>query len=284
MVLRGFSDMWSAGHYAFLLSARHPGGTLLDERTGTGITIYRPGCGVSGGSGVRVANPLGGSWLMLNCGTNQVPKPTLYSIARKTWTTVAVSPSLYQPHCTLNDSDCGAFPIAVGSRWIEFDITCYHCGDTYVFENLRTGAVRRDPTAARVIPDLNAPNVASGVCAPLSVPQIPTYGQPIWGALTFYGSFAIATGQTIALEKCGSRLHRAIDPNLWPMSADSHAAVWATAHGDGLDGITYATLHGFHIRMPSGLRQPRAISVVPGAIYALDSYGSVWRIAVPRLR
>lgn len=221
---------------------------------------------------------------MLNCGSNQVPKPTLYSLTSRTWMTVAVNPRLDQLHCAPSDSTCGVFPIAVGARWIEFDVTCYHCGDTYVFENIRTGALERDPTTAEVIPNLNSVHVAAPVCAPLTVPHIQRNGQAsVWGALTFYGRFAIAAGRAFALEKCGSPLHRAIDPNNWPMAPDLHAAIWATAHRDGYEGITYASLKRFQVRMPAALRHPTALSVVPGTIYALDSFGSVWRIAVPGL-
>src|SRR5581483_8401244 len=145
----GISAMWSEGRYAFLQSAVRPGGTLLDERSGRSIRIQRPGCGIIAGQGARSANPLGGGWLLLNCGTNQVPKPTLYSITTKTWLTVTVNRLLDQPNCAISDSTCGGFPIAVGARWIEFYITCYHCGDTYVFQNIRTGSLAREPRPPR---------------------------------------------------------------------------------------------------------------------------------------
>lgn len=75
------AQIWTTGAYAFFQTSTQLGGILLDDRTGMRTTLERQGCGVgTGQAGYRPASPLGGSWVLFNCGTNQRPAPLLYSV------------------------------------------------------------------------------------------------------------------------------------------------------------------------------------------------------------
>jgi hypothetical protein len=94
------------------------------------------------------------------------------------------------------------------------------------------------------IPDLNSAMLSSVLCDPTRVPAgftDPSAGQTLSGTLTLLGRFAVAQQWSPGnlnldtyLERCGSRLHRAIDPNGWPLAANSRLVVWVTAGASGL--------------------------------------------------
>ena len=46
------------------------------------------------------------------------------------------------------------------------------------------------------------------------------------------------------LERCGSRLHRLIDPTIWPVVGNSHVIAWK-ARNRGLEGLFLPSLRQF---------------------------------------
>ena len=73
--------------------------------------------------------------------------------------------------------------VGIGAHWIEFEHQCYHCAAAFVFQNIASGAVKRDPTSSSVYPDLDSPTLAHRICRGLQVPSD--------GSVTFEGSFAL---------------------------------------------------------------------------------------------
>jgi hypothetical protein len=131
--------------------------------------------------GGRVAPVLGNSWLLADCGHGRVD---LYSPAGGSWQAVTVVAACRN----FKSSAGGCIPLAVGSDWIEFDKQSYRRGDRFIFQNINTGVVERDPTNATTLPDLDSPVLAQRVCTPLRVPR--------HGRLSFDGRFPVAEGAT----------------------------------------------------------------------------------------
>jgi hypothetical protein len=250
-------DLLADGRYVFLGGpAATDGtqrGTLIDDRTGKQTSIARPRC----------AFPvIGGSWLLFaNCGQ----RLELISLSGAASRTV--------------DRPVGAAPIAIGTQWVEFDQGCdeVHSCHTYLFTNIYTGQVRGDPTGANTIADLNYPSLARRVCSPLRVPQAASFTPPT-GLLTFVGSFAIAKNARVFLERCGTRLHRLIDPNDGPVAATPRVIMWTTSE---LDGIFLPNLRGFTARLPTvGAYR---IAAGPRTLYAVDPNDQLWTAPIPSM-
>ena len=169
--------------------------------------------------------------------------------------------------------------LAIGSDWIEYDRNCdeVHSCPTYLFQSLQTGVVKSDPTRAHKIADLNSPTLARRVCPPVQVPNtsnVPT------SRLVLDGRFAIATGvHGVFLEHCGTRLHRAIDPNPGPVGASSKAVIWQTT-GRKLAGLFLQSLRPFVIKAPEFADFELALT--PQTLYLLDPEGQVWSAPAPQ--
>ena len=145
--------------------------------------------------------------------------------------------------------DCRAD--AVGARWIRWHATCYHCADTYSFQNIETGELRGDPTNATTFADLNSPALAHKTCPGVRLMREFEGESTPWGSLTPYGQFALAIGTDnqvpptggVFLERCGTRMQRllAYGPSelsfsVPPLASNVRAIVWqpATSRLDGL--------------------------------------------------
>ena len=294
----GVDQVLVSGRYAYI-GGDAGSGVLIDEQTGNRVTLAPPtGCYFDNGNSAA----LGGSWVVATCNPPP-PGPRylyeLYSIPNATW--MPFTPDVQQmfalnADCRTGDPQCGASFLAIGDRWIEFQITCgEHCGPTIAFQNIQSGQVDDQPTDWRPggteIPDLNSPTGLLMLCDPLQVPVgpiDPSTGQTLPGTIAFYGPFAIAQQvngnnyyRTPYLERCGSKLHRLIDPRGWPFAANSHAAVWITnGTSSEIDGLFLPGLRRLVLRAPSG--EVREIVLSSRRLY-IESQGQVWSTASPRL-
>lgn len=182
---------------------------------------------------------LGDSWLLVPCDTSRV---ALYSFARRHWRSIAVARSCVHFHAGRGSS---CVPTAVGTDWIEFDEESTHFGDVDVFQNIHTGALRRDPTGTRTFPDLDSARLARQLCSPLHIPS------RTFVRFAFQGPFVLATDEAgPRLERCGTTRH-------WVLSGALQAAMapgvvmWIDLGGrKPLDGIFIPSLQRFSVALP----------------------------------
>lgn len=262
--------MATNGPYTVLWSGRRGEvGTFIDEQTGRRRRVTLPaGCR----SGGRVSPVLGDSWLLADCGHGRVD---LYSPAGHEWRAVTVAPA-----CRNYKSKAGGcIPIAVGTDWIEYDKQSIRLGDSFIFQNLATGAVRRDPTNTTTLPDLDSPVLAQRVCPPLRVPP--------HGTLTFDGRFALAEGAAgTFIEKCGSHLHVAVSSDTVAAAPDS--IVWSVSPTSAPSGVFLPSLRRFTIAPPPGHSFIVDVELGIRHIYITVATGGggadVWSAPAPRHR
>ncbi|HWK16627.1 MAG TPA: hypothetical protein VNR66_04170 [Solirubrobacteraceae bacterium] len=281
-----------SGPYAYVFAGVDHGvatGTLTDDRTGRRRSITSPaGCG---------ATLMGGPWLLFTCQGSVM----LHSLAGGAWRPVA---SLHVPVMY------GVVPVAVavGTSWIEFDATACetapHCAAAaYVFESIRSGRVRSDPTNATTFADLDSPALARRVCSPLRVPKanVGVEGDAYqWaarpGTIRFYGSSVMANGRFrdgttgLFLERCGSRLHRYIDTDIYTtpdVAVNVHMVIWQRRH-DQLAGLWLPSLRRLVIPLPAAVQATPfgagnlyGIYLSSSTLYALNEDGQLWKTRPP---
>ena len=266
---------------------------LINDRTGT-TTVLDPRCDGDG---------LGAPWVVLSCPqASSAPHDfELYSLAHGTRQTFTPSPGVPQqcssPPPDPND-ECANLD-GVGAHWIRWVGTCYHCADTYYFQNIQTGELRDDPTNATTFADLNSPALAHKTCPGVRLMRLfEGYSIP-WGSLSSYGQFALAIGTVnqlygaAFLERCGTRMRRLLVSGTTiggspPLASNSRAIVWQAAPGR-LDGLFLPSLQTFAIPLPSAMVPAQGgitdVALTSGALYVVE-YGSVagqtlWRTASP---
>lgn len=250
---------------AFLGPVPYTPATLIDDQTGQAETIDQTGCYAVQPPALE---PLDLSWVLFNCGSLGTLAPELYSPATGEWQAVSPSQGVF-PVCGGPGCSNVYYAEGAGSSWLEYDdATCgaggQHCWHSNLFQNIVTGEVRQDPSGGSTAVDLNAPNLTVTVCQPLTVPT--TFGPyapgPVPGSLTFYGSFALATGgdengAEVYLERCGTHLHRLLTraPIERPpvVAANTHEVVWMAHAGPFLNALTLPGLRPFTIRLPNRL-------------------------------
>lgn len=256
------------GPYTVLWSRRRGEvGAFIDEQTGRRTRVMLPaGCR----SDARNPPFLGDSWLLVDCSPGRVE---LYSPAGDRWLVVTVAPACRN----FRSSAGGCVPIDVGTDWIEYDKQSYRSGDRFIFQNIATGAVRRDPTSATTLADLDSPMLARRVCPPLRVPR--------HGTLTFDGRFAVAEGATgTFIEECGTRLRL-------PVSSDAVALapgllVWLTTPTRPISGVFLPSLRSFSIVPPPGRPDMIEVDLSLRHIYvdalARSGVHNAWSAPMPR--
>ena len=188
--------------------------------------------------------------------------------------------------------------VGFGAHWIEWaQVPCRYCSAAYLFQNIDTGQVRSLPgwrPGGRIIPDLDSQSLAQPLCPPLTVPAgvPPPLGGPPPGALSLYGSFAIASpgaGGDV-LERCGSRLKLAVGSHDGPLGATSHAIVWADSPtGRRLHGLFLPSLRRFVIATnPAAATTPypgaSGVVLSSGELYVFDESGRVFATRAPTRR
>ncbi|MBV9606275.1 MAG: hypothetical protein JO027_14260 [Solirubrobacterales bacterium] len=238
----------SSGRYTlFDTTVQGEVGVVLDELTGRQTTVWLP-------SDCPAPDPnnlmLGGAWLLEDCTSSRLD---LYSLAGGYWQSMAVAPGCVHYRAGPGSS-CSVY--AVGTDWVEYDESSARLGDRFVFQNIASGALRRDPANAVTLADLSSPTLAHRLCRPLRVSR---GGGSMIG---LPGRFALAMDESgSVLERCGTRLHRplAFDNgsviDTWS-SSDARTLVWNPNQGYALDGLFLPSLRPFTVSAPS--RQFRA--------------------------
>jgi hypothetical protein len=259
---------------------------VINDRSGT-TTALDPRCD---------GNGLSARWVLMSCPQTSDPygpyDVELYSLADGTRQTV--TPSAGVPYCASPppdmETEC-ASPDAVGAYWIRWDATCYHCGDTYLFQNIQTGKRRGDPTTATTFADLSSPALARKTCPGVRLMRDFEGYSTDWGSLTSYGQFALATGtdsqgnQRAVLERCGTRTRRLLASGSGLLLASNPRAIlWQTAASNRLNGLFLPSLQTFTIPLPSAIVASEASleGLTSGALYVRDGRsGTLWRTASP---
>jgi hypothetical protein len=300
------------GRYVFVEEAAGSG-VLIDEQTEKPVVLTPPaGCGFD----VFNSRAFGGSWVVATCNLlSGATRYELYSIPRGTWT--PVRPDLERLFasgpCASGDPQCEASYIAIGSRWIEFQVTCgYHCGPTtFGFQNIQSGRVHGQPSGWKPggteIPDLNSPTLTRTLCKPFRVPNgfSDSYSGPAPGTIDFYGRFAVAfdwylrsdgyVDQRYVLERCGSHLHQVLlgsVPGGFPLAINSYAVIWPDL------GLANSTIHGAFLpsghrfkirnvpisRPPPALKEVQQVVLTQRTLYVLDWSGRLYAAARPLQR
>jgi hypothetical protein len=151
-------------------------------------------------------------WVLMSCPPTSNPNGQstleLYSIADGTSETVTSSPGVPQWTLTCSDMSRISRTDGVGVYWIRWDTGCYHCADITYFQNIQSGQLRDDLTNATTFADLNSPTLAHNTCPGVRLLRVDEGYGPGWGPLTPYGQFALAEGNGIFLERCGTHMLR----------------------------------------------------------------------------
>ena len=257
--------------------------TLIDEQAHTQRTVAAPNCPWPNYPNSLPADApmLAGPWLMFGCG---IKSYQLYDLATGRWVSFAAAPQCGYDRA-LGQGPC--IPVNAGSAWVKFlttDGACEeHCEAHYYLQNIRTGEFKLDPVTpgGTVVEALNAPSGSRRLCSPLRYPRSFNGSINAWepGSLTFYGRFALATGDIrppeggivarYRLHRCGTALDMAIYPipyqpgnfpgSFVPLVASCRALIWIRARDGALVGRFFPTLQQFRLRAPAGatIRPPQ---------------------------
>ena len=139
----GFAPASTNGRYTFVYGAAgsvpngDQGGTVINEKTGKANTVAPPpDCGMSWTGPVS-----GGSSVLFGCSQLEI-----YTLPNGPWRSLPLNQTVTN-QCAAQLSPGGCQLTAVGNAWVEYTDRCYHCGTSYLFENLTTGAVRSSSEA-----------------------------------------------------------------------------------------------------------------------------------------
>jgi hypothetical protein len=286
--ITGITGILAGGDYTLFSSKQgsvNTGWVVTDTRLGS-RTALPPQCHI---------DALGPPWLVIGCPTASDPggpvDVELYSLVDGTERTITPSagiPECQSPADYYAEVECADEPDGVGADWISWDATCYNCGDTFFFQNLQTGVVRKDPTNATTFVDLNAPALARRTCP--GVRLIRDFSEPgvSWNSLTPYGQWALVTGHANGafLERCGRPRPRLVLGHPFLASNSNPGAIVWQAHGSALSGLFLPSLQRFTVVLPSAIaKHGTALALVSssGGIYVQDGsfYGRFWRTASP---
>lgn len=223
-------------------------GTLLDERSGRRTLVLVPGdCRHPVGS----QEFIGDSWLVADCAQRTLG---LYSLRAHRWRSLAV-----RGLCRRQPRSCSA--TAIGSRWVEYDRSTLRTGDTFLFQDIATGVVRRDPTTSRVLPNLDSPTLARRVCAPVRVPSD--------GTLAFQGRVVLVTHYqgNVYLQECGTRLHELAGSSVSGAAIGPDAVIYNAGPHGPLRGVSLPGLQRFQVALPRGAYDVIGSDLSLGHIY-----------------
>lgn len=310
-VASGVYGVLSDPRYVFLPSTRGfnggpAAGTLIDDQTGRRTTVPQQ-VDPSGGNCAGGPVAMGGGSLLFDCSNLGVRLSSLrsYSLASGTSRTVAVNSQItaYNQQCS-GDSYCGALPYAVGSQWIAFNETCYHCANSSVFQNLTSGQLAGSTVlqdwrpGGRTIPDLNSPGLARQVCSPVRVASVsdPTVGGRTPGPLLFYGRFVVSEGTSAEtagavtaenyLERCGSRLHQRLPSGSFlgdaPYPGNSGLIITRSSARQ-LTGLLLPSRRAFVVALPRGLGRATQLVVTARSLYLINQADQGWAAPTPTL-
>jgi len=203
--------------------------------------------------------------------------------------------------------------MAVGAQWIEFDESCYHCSDRFVFQNLATGRLVSDPTTRTTIPNLDGSTLSYKLCKPLRLARSAVRGIPPDATLLrFEGRLAIAQSEPQGppqttrsyVEHCCSKLKRRIGyagqwvrglPPRFP--ANARAIIWqppplirgsrCPCFARPPRGVFLPSLQPFTVELPSSITSvsPNGafeLSLDERSLYVLDGNQNLWSAPAPK--
>ena len=221
----------------------YPRLTLIDEQSGSLTAVSPPNCPYLYPYGSPV---LSGQQLIVSCYDNGA-SPVRYELDdlhSGQWTAFEISPQC-PGRCE---------PVAIGRYWAKLvsddGVMMLYTPIDYYLQNLVTGQVVHDPAipGGTVFDDLNAPSGSTPLCSPLRYPpEHQGHFPPTLGSLTFYGQFALSSGnktpevgsQFTRLQRCGSNVNLLVPDAVanGPVVASSRAVI----------GIDRRTLHGWFL-------------------------------------
>jgi len=275
-----------SGDFAFLVDSysstmNSSAGVLLNERTGSRRQVNLPGCS---------PRALGPPWLLFSCSA-QDPASGLEAYSLNSGKTIDIPAATPEQLCEVA-TECEPVAVAVGAHWVEFENrNCgEHCAPEHAFEDIGSGAVRRDPTSSTTIPDLNSASLGYRVCTPLRVPRVYQFDFSSWGSLTFQGRFAVAYGTDVNgraffhLEHCGSGVQRSIpfeSSQLFPVHNRTSVMWWPQLiPRDQLSGVFIPQLRAFSIRLPKAIGPTPLAALSTRTLYLLDGT-RLWTARAP---
>jgi hypothetical protein len=259
----------SDGPYTVLLGVQDGQlGTVITERSNAHKVVPPPpGCATTIGPPF-----VGGPWLLVDCDGSSID---LYALPAGPWRSVPIAESCQAWANTPVMSTCD--PIAVGRYWIEFDETCYHCQNTYVFQNIDSATVASDPSSSTILPDLNARSLAHHLCQPLRVPK--------GGVLQIDGGFAVAgTARAAFLERCGTRLKQQLTGVRGALSLAPDTVVWLARHFTRLSGLLLPSRRAFSVVLPQNLTDLSGVVIADHHLYVNGTAAgleAVWQTPWP---
>jgi len=276
----------TSGNYVLLENSIETGASqgwsVIDDQTGATASLD-PQC---------IPQGLGPPWVLLSCAVLSGPRALeLYSLTDGTQHAVTLSPGM--PYCSSPpyDSEVTCSTGAVGADWLEWVASSYHHLPTSIyFQNLQTGELRRDPTNAHTVADLNSPALAHATCPGVQLLPDPDPSTSGWGALTVKGDFAVALAgdNSVILERCRTHLRRALtDGNTvvsYGLAVNTAMVVWQTVAGR-LDGLFLPSLRPFTIPLPSSTATVGSLGLTSGGLYLNGDFthGAVLRAPSPAL-
>ena len=292
----------TSGSYVFIGGRAFSGdvGRLVDQATGASTVVPQP-------PGLEChMSAFGSPWLLASCqsysGRYFIGSSTqLYNVSTRSWRAVAAGPGIGTINTSCANSvlpPCSSLD-GVGSSWIRFDSTCYHCSDTYLFQNIATGAVQRDPATpgGNAIANLSSPTLAQSLCSPVTVPGV-FYPGAVQGVapVTPDGRFvlvvhssAFASGVQLRLQRCGSRSSQLLANDFDPdngyldnaLPATSHMVLWQAPGGD-TQGIFLPSLRRFVVNLPRAIsRNGARIALSANVLYLDDGNDELWSTTLP---
>jgi hypothetical protein len=244
-------------------------GTIVDGRRATQSALSAPAnCDYAFGSDL-----IGGPWLLRDCGTGQQPAIQLHRLSGGGWETADTR--ALSTFCAPSDTQCDVPPVAVGTFWIEWSLTCYHCQSIPPeFTSIASGAVRSAPSGSQLVLDLDSPTLSRPICA-----SVPTSKSASVG---FYGHFLLVTPSPTArhsyLERCRSHLHLVLPPG--PVVGDARFLMWPTRRPTVFRGLYLPSLRTFRFYLPSRLHGAEPM-LAGDRLYLTDSAGTVWATRAP---
>jgi hypothetical protein len=291
---QGVENVLVSGHYVYL-GGNAGSGALIDDQTGRRVAPAPPaGCYFDNAN----SSALGGSWIVATCNPPP-PGPRyfyeLYSIPAGTWS--PFTPDVAQmfalnADCKTGDPQCSASYVAIGERWIEFQVTCgYHCGPTTIaVQGLQSGQVAAEPAGVgpggNQILDLSSPTVTQTLCRPLKVSSA--------GTIVPAGGFALdeASSGSTYLERCGSHQRRPIGASWGSFGVSPHIVLWSPSGSiRELDGLFLPSLRRLVLRLPGPVASAcrelgpiaciQRLALTTRTLYLLTQ-GRVWATGIPR--
>jgi len=306
----GVGGLGADGRYVLIQFEQANAAVLIDDQTGQEAALSAPFLlGPTGNQTNCSIDGIGLPWVFADCADGRT---ALYSISRHSWRVVPAPTGYFGgPPVADHQSAVGRD----GIEWFRFIHEGPCCNTvSFYYQDIATGQVRADPTTPTMFPDLDSPSLARAVCSPLRVPS--SYDDHIHGLgslMPVAHGFVMARSQLAAkpnpnfsdapsgvdvfLERCGSRLHRAIleasGPSVGYPAANAHTVIWPTpGRQSQLTGLFLPGLQRFVIQTPfvtsryvsqfvAGSRNLYAM-VVNSASAAADQGFQVWETRDPR--